>query len=377
MLKRLSLLALIASLTITQLCAQVNVTFKTGKLPNVKDAMPGLFLAGDFNDWNPGDTNWQLQGSDKTYSLTKKLSPGMHNLKVTKGSWDGVESNLRGQDVANREYKITNDTTIILNIDGWKDGFIPEPVVHTISPNVKIITEQFNMPQLMRQRRVWIYLPSDYATSKRKYPVIYMHDGQNLFDQTSAGYGEWGVDEIVDKFPVAKQCIIVGIDHGGNERISEYNPYDSKYGKGKGSLYVDFLVRNLKPYIDDNYRTQSDAQHTTIAGSSMGGLISTYAVLKYPNVFGTAGVFSPAYWLATDIFAYAEKQQLNSYNRFYFACGDAESKEMVPDMEKMAAIVKAKGNAAKLSPVIVLKGEKHNEKQWNGSFPGFYEWVGK
>lgn len=375
--KKLIAITIAVLFTGEQLCAQVNVTFKTGKLPNVKDKIAGLYIAGDFNDWNPGDKNWQLLADGKEYVLRQKLTPGNHQLKVTKGDWDGVESNIRGGDISNREYNITKDTTIVLNVEGWKDGFIPEPVVHTISPNVKILTERFNVPQLMKQRRIWIYLPADYATSKRKYPVLYMHDGQNIFDTSTAGYGEWGVDEIMDKYPIAKQCIIIGIDHGGNERVMEYNPYDSKYGKGKGSLYVDFLVKNLKPYIDDNYRTLSDAQHTAIAGSSMGGLISTYAVLKYPDVFGTAGVFSPAYWLAPDIFNYAEKQQLNSYNRFYFACGDQENKEMVPDMEKMAALIKAKGAAAAQSPSIVLKGEKHNEKQWNGSFPGFYEWVVK
>ncbi|RCH56369.1 hypothetical protein DJ568_00475 [Mucilaginibacter hurinus] len=375
--KKIILLTIVSVFVSNVVRAQVNVTFKTGKLPKVEGIVPGLYIAGDFNNWNPGDKNWQLKADGKGYTLTQKLTPGNHQLKVTKGDWDGVESNARGGEVGNREYTISKDTTIVLNIDGWKDGFVPEPVVHTISPNVKILTERFNMPQLMRQRRIWIYLPADYTTSGRKYPVLYMHDGQNIFDQTTAGYGEWGVDEIMDKFPVAKQCIIVGIDHGGNERISEYNPYDSKYGKGKGGLYVDFLVKNLKPYIDDNYRTLSDARHTIIAGSSMGGLISTYAVLTYPDVFGTAGVFSPAYWLAPDIFAYAQKQRLNDYNRFYFACGDEENKEMVPDMQKMAALIKAKGGSAAQSPYLVLKGEKHNEKQWNGSFPGFYEWVVK
>ena len=152
-----------------------------------------------------------------------------------------------------------------------------------------------------------------------------MHDGQNLFDEYTAGYGEWGIDEILDKMPVKDQCIVVGIDHGGEYRITEYDPYDSKYGKGRGDDYVDFLAKTLKPYIDNNYRTKKDARHTTVAGSSMGGLISAYAVLKYPNVFGNAGVFSPAFWIAPDIYKYAQQAKLPPKTRFYFVCGNIES----------------------------------------------------
>ena len=91
--------------------------------------------------------------------------------------------------------------------------------------------------------------------------------------------------------------IVVAIDHGGTKRINEYCPYDMEgFGKGEGDQYLQFLVKTLKPYIDKNYRTKKDKENTYIAGSSMGGLISMYAVLKYPYVFGGAGVFSPAFW---------------------------------------------------------------------------------
>jgi predicted alpha/beta superfamily hydrolase len=119
------------------------------------------------------------------------------------------------------------------------------------------------MPQLGRQRRIWIYLPAGYTSSPKRYPVIYMHDGQNLFDDYTSGYGEWGIDEMMDKVSPQNQCIIVGIDHGGDFRVTEYDPYDSKYGKGRGDDYVEFLVKALKPYIDAHYKTIADAKHTT------------------------------------------------------------------------------------------------------------------
>ena len=360
----------------TLLFGQVKVVFKTDNIPVFKTAAKTIFLAGDFNNWNPADTAWMMkQGQPGQYQLIKNISKGKYSFKATKGSWDMVECGTGGKDVANRDIAIEHDTTITLNIADWKDNYPVQQKKHTASANVHIISENFDMPQLGRQRRIWIYLPADYATSHKKYPVIYMHDGQNLFDEYTAGYGEWGIDEILDKLPVKDQCIIVGIDHGGEYRITEYDPYDSKYGKGRGDDYVDFLAKTLKPYIDNNYRTKKDARHTTVAGSSMGGLISAYAVLKYPNVFGNAGVFSPAFWIAPDIYKYAQQVKLPAKTRFYFVSGNIEREGMVPDMLKMDTILLAKGLSVHNAPYTIMNGYKHNEQQWNTDFPAFYYWL--
>jgi len=365
--------------------AQQKTVFKTGKTGPVivskvhsdSAANLTLFLAGNFNGWNPADTLWQLHRDGQgQYHITKTLQKGIYEFKVTRGSWQKVESTFDGKPTGNRKVNINGDTTVVLNIANWQDNFAPVEKQHTASPQVHIVSEKFDMPQLGRQRRVWIYLPGGYASSNKKYPVIYMHDGQNLFDAYTSGYGEWGIDEIMDQMPDKEESIIVGIDHGGEYRITEYDPYDSKYGKGRGDDYTEFLVKTLKPYIDSHYRTETDAKHTTIAGSSMGGLISMYAALKYPHVFGNAGLFSPAFWIAApDIYKYAAQQKLPVYSRFYFVCGDAESDSMVTDTKKMADIIRAGGKAENKSRVIIIKGASHNEKQWNGDFPGFYKWL--
>jgi len=360
------------------LFGQVKVTFKTARIPASKDAAIHLFVAGDFNGWNAADNASEMAADNQGgYSVTKSLQPGTYNFKVTRGSWEKVESTATGGMTGNREAVIKHDTTIIMTVANWQDNFAKVEKKHTASANVHIIDEKFHIPQLGRQRRVWIYLPADYTSSAKKYPVIYMHDGQNLFDEYTSGYGEWGVDEIMDKMAQKDQCIIVGVDHGGQYRISEYDPYDTKYGKGQGDAYVDFLAKNLKPYIDAHYRTRKDAPHTTVAGSSMGGLISLYALLKYPDIFGNAGVFSPAFWLSPDLFAYAEKAKLEKYSRMYFVCGDAESDSMVSDMKKMVDVIRTKGVSEQNTPEVVAKGAKHNEKQWNGDFPVFYSWLVK
>jgi predicted alpha/beta superfamily hydrolase len=365
--------------------AQQKIVFKTGKIAavNVSNIHYGsqpvsrLFLAGNFNGWNAADTLWQLRPDGRgAYSVNKELPKGTYQFKITRGSWQSVECTADGKSIDNRTRKVDGDTTVVLDVAAWQDNFAPVEKQHTASPQVHILTEKFDMPQLGRQRRIWIYLPAGYAAGKRKYPVIYMHDGQNLFDAYTSGYGEWGLDELMDKMPDQQESIIVGIDHGGDYRITEYDPYDSKYGKGRGDDYVDFLVKTLKPYIDSHYRTESDPRHTTIAGSSMGGLISMYAALKYPEVFGNAGVFSPAFWIAApQIYQYAQQQKLPAYSRIYFVCGDAESDSMVADMQKMADIIHTEGKDTVNAPVVIIKGASHNEKQWNGDFPGFYAWL--
>jgi len=248
---------------------------------------------------------------------------------------------------------------------------------HTASPQVQILDEYFDVPELESQRRVWLYLPADYNETDKYYPVLYMQDGQNLFDQyTAGGYQEWGVDEVMDERFYHNACIIVAVDHGEESRINEYNPYSSEeHGEGRGNAYTDFLVNTLKPFIDANYRTQSDAQHTTIAGSSMGGLIAAYAALKHPEVFGNAGVFSPAFWIAKDIYAFALEQEGLTNSRFYFICGDAESEDMVCDMQGMAEIVRGKVADSRQVHVEIIPGAGHNEEQWHNDFSAFYDWL--
>ena len=368
----LVLLGLLAGRAITS--AQLHVTFKAGIVAPSKTAAKNIFIAGSFNNWNPGDTTWQMPLSASGFSqLTKNFAPGFYKYKVTRGNWATVECDTAGKSVDDHVFTLAHDTTITLNVASWQDDHPAAERKHTASANVHVIGEKFDMPQLGRQRRIWIYLPADYASSHKKYPVIYMHDGQNLFDAYTAGFGEWGIDELMDKLPPEQQCIIVGIDHGGDYRITEYDPYDSKYGKGRGADYVDFLAKTLKPYIDANYRTKTDTKHTTVAGSSLGGLISMYAALKYPDVFGNAGIFSPAFWIAQPIYQLA--QNVNPHTRFYFVCGDIEDDSMVPDMQKMVDIIQAHGVSKQNSPVVIVKGAIHNEKQWNGDFPAFYAWL--
>lgn len=252
------------------------------------------------------------------------------------------------------------------------------PKPSTAQPNVHILPAPFSMPGLNRERTVRLYLPPAYDRSSRRYPVLYMHDGQNLFDEASANAGEWGVDETLNELARSRglELIVVGIDNGGAERIHELNPFDNpQYGRGEGAQYMAFIVEVLKPWIDQHYRTRPEAQHTAILGSSMGGLISSYAISHYPKVFGKVGIFSPAYWLAPQIFADTELRPPPPNARLYFYAGGSESLEMVPDMKRMVAVLEGAGLPAARLAMRVNPVGRHNEAAWRAEFPRAIEWL--
>ena len=202
-----------------------------------------------------------------------------------------------------------------------------------------------------------------------------MQDGQNIFDDQTAAFGEWGVDESLDSL-IKKgipACIVVGIANGAN-RMSEYNPYTFRnYGKGTGNEYVDFLAKTLKPFIDNHYRTLTTKENTIIAGSSMGGLISYYALLKYPKIFGKAGVFSPAFWTASGIKKLTDSLKRKINNKLFFYIGKLEGEKYVSDMNEIIQKL-GKHSNAKIYSVIDPLG-MHNEKAWSKWFPTFYTWI--
>jgi cyclomaltodextrinase len=249
----------------------------------------------------------------------------------------------------------------------------------TAQPNVHVLEEKFKMPGLDRERTVRVYLPPGYETSHKRYPVLYMHDGQNLFDATTSYSGEWGVDETLNELAKTKglELIVVGIDNGGTDRIHELNAWDNpKFGKGEGRQYMDFVVDVVKPYIDKRYRTKPDRADTAIMGSSMGGLISQYAIEQYPQVFSKAGIFSPAYWLAgSGVFDFARAQPPRKDARLYFYAGGKEGETMLPDMQRMIELLRADGFPQNHLDVIVDPEAMHNEAAWRAQFARAVLWL--
>ena len=339
-----------------------------------------IYVSGNFNGWNPKDEKYKLKvfGNGRRSLVINDLMTGVYAFKFTRGGFDKVETTNDGRDIADRVVEVNADISLDLSIDGWKDDYPDKPKRYTASPQVKIIDTAFKMPQLNRSRRVWLYLPKNYFQSGKTYPVIYLNDGQNLFNDQTAAFGEWGIDECLDSLQnqINTEAIIVGIDNGGDRRMTEYNPYDNaQFGKGEGKAYSYFLANTLKPYIDKRYRTKKGPDFTFVGGSSMGANISLFTVFEYPNIFGGALLFSPAFSVTPNLFEAAEKFKTENMPKFYFYAGAKESTTMVSDMDKMAGILQLK-NRVQIRKTVNPLGQ-HNESSWRAEFPDAYRWIMK
>jgi predicted alpha/beta superfamily hydrolase len=191
------------------------------------------------------------------------------------------------------------------------------------------VWQALHSPQLGNARDVLVWLPHGYETSSARYPVLYMHDGQNLFDSATSFAGEWQVDETMTLLVnEGLPAIIVGLPNAGERRRNEYSPYDFRAGaqqvRGEGEQYIRFMVDTVKPLIDDSFRTRTEAAATGILGSSMGGLISLYGFLTRPQVFGLCGAFSTAYWFGDDALLRMIRERASGHGRVYLDVGTRE-----------------------------------------------------
>lgn len=254
----------------------------------------------------------------------------------------------------------------------------PAPKPSTALPGVRLLPHLLEVPGLHRKRQVRLYLPPGYAGSNKRYPVLYMHDAQNLFDDATAFAGEWKVDETLDALSKEGklELIVVGVDNGADKRITELNAWDNpRFGQAEGRQYTDFIVKTLKPFVDANYRTLPGRGDTAIMGSSMGGLASHYAIAQYPQVFSKAGVFSPAYWTAAPAFDFMAAHPLPKDARVYLLMGEKEGESMVPDVERMAGVVRRTGHPEDGTVLKIVPGAQHNEQFWSGELREALLWM--
>ncbi|MBK7434715.1 MAG: hypothetical protein IPI66_13020 [Chitinophagaceae bacterium] len=335
-----------------------------------------IYLAGSFNQWDPKDTSYLLSPSGLArYARSVQLDSGSYEYKFTRGSWLAVECSPAGQDIPNRSLLVSSDTTFSVTIAAWKDDLPGTGKGSTASPNVHLLDSAFFMPQLNRSGPIWIYLPEEYANGRKHYPVIYMQDGQNLFDERGSAFGEWGVDECLDSLIKRNRppCIIVGIGNGPR-RVNEYNPFPTEqFGPGEGDAYLDFLVHTLKPFVDQHYRTLTNRENTGVAGSSLGGLIAYYALLRYPGVFGKGGIFSPSIWIAPQIRALTDSLASGMNSKVFCYIGEKEGEA---NQQKGKELIEALGDRSGMMIYWVTDPlSKHNEKAWRKWFPEFYQWI--
>jgi len=372
------LLSLFAMLMLALVHVSAQVTFVIQSLPPTTPTTDSLFIAGSFNGWQPALPDYMLHRNAQgkwSITLAAQSAGTVINFKFTRGSWETVEKGPNGEEIADRTYTFGVPAQVDITIANWATGGTP---TSTAAANVKVMDNAFLMPQFNRTRRIWLYFPPDYETTSKSYPVLYMHDGQNLFDAATSFAGEWEVDETLNK--LAQQGkpvpIVVGVDNGGTDRIGEYTPwFNPQYGGGDGEKYMKFIVETLKPYIDQHYRTLPDREHTGIMGSSLGGLISHSGSLQYQDVFSKAGLFSVSYWYSDTIWSFTHNTGKQKEMRFYQLCGTNESTGEVADMQRMNDSLVHLGFAQDVVQNKIVSGGQHNEKLWREAFGEAYLWL--
>ena len=220
-------------------------------------------------------------------------------------------------------------------------------------------------------RDLTVYLPPSYGRSDRRYPVLYMQDGQNLFDPEASFAGSWRVDLAMNQAAArGAEGIVVGIPNAGEGRIAEYSPFDTpEGGPARGRHYVIYMAETVKPLIDARFRTLPQRETTGVVGSSMGGLISLFAFFARPDVFGVVGAMSPSLWIAERaIFGLLDPMPYQP-GRIYLDVGRLEGQATLDDARRLRDLLEAKGYPpGEQLRYVEDRAGQHEEAAWSRRF---------
>ncbi|MFL5353734.1 alpha/beta hydrolase [Archangium sp.] len=312
------------------------------------------------------------QGSHYTGSLRLAVGEDVSFDLWQEDLW-APELSAEGSPVPRHSFRVEGDMTVNATVARWGAPGRGPPLPQGLTGLLRYhrgVSSRF----LTRTRDVIVYLPPDYFDSPdRHYPVLYMHDGQNLMDGSTANSGEWHVDETAEQLIQSGQVeplIIVGV-YNTPDRIAEYTQKpDPEYPSGgNADAYGRFLVEELKPMIDARYRTRPAPEDTGLAGSSLGGLVSLYLGLKYPGTFTRLGILSPSVWWADhDIVKQVQALDSRPPLRLWVDIGTKEDTDAVHDTEMLVNALTAKGWTSSDLKYVEVQGAAHNEGAWSSRF---------
>lgn len=360
------------------------------------DGRGALHLAGTFNRWQPADSSWELTREEAAgaalWTITvpvERLGPAPIEFKLTRGSWDTVEMLANGADSPNRIVRASDlENGISLTVEAWADD--REGATRESAVTGRLEVFDLASERLGNTRKVRVWLPPGYDDDEhagRRYPVLYMHDGQNVFDGATSFMGaEWGADESATRLIEAGKItplIIVGIDHAGAARTAEYNPpFTSKGGVAHyGDRYLDFLTSTLMPEIEKRYRIESGAEYTALGGSSYGGNITLYAGMRHPERFGLLLVESPVFWVFGAELMTRCEQHATWGQRIFLAIGTNESEDervqagYHDGLEHLRATFEEQGLLPERARLVVEEGGTHHESSWSRRFPSALKFL--
>ena len=339
-----------------------------------------LYITGNFNSWNPKNPDFKLIKENKNQyfiDIPDEILPEKIEYKFTKGGWENGEIDEYGNITANR--KIDKSSNEVKDeVKKWRRNW--GPFKDEFFPKVEVISEEFYIPQLDRFRKVWALLPYNYHETQERYPVLYLQDAQNLFNEGSE-YGNWEIDK---KLSILAEygrgdIIVIAIDHGKESRINEYIFDNDTVSKGsEGKKYIRFITDTLKPYVDQNYRTKKEREFTGIGGSSLGGLISIYSGFLYPEVYSKLLIFSPSLWVEPHNNFPMLSFRKPFKTKVYLYGGELEGSKMVKRIELFEESLHLweEKNLFDFEIRTSINPEgTHNEFFWSQEFPRAIEWL--
>ncbi len=344
-----------------------------------EDDFRPVYLSGNFNQWQTQDKNFMMEKiGDGLYHFKFNHDfqyPAPMLYKFTKGDWSEVEIDQYGNRTENRVCLQKNGVHKE-HVFKWRRNWLPfKP---NFLPQVKLISDEFEIPQLNKKRKIWALLPHDYDQTNERYPVMYLQDAQNLFNE-KAKFGNWEIDKklaVMAEYNIGK-IIIIAIEHAEKDRIKEYNVGKTVLGLGQGKQYIRFVTDTLKPFVDSNFKTKPDREHTGIGGSSMGGLVSIFSGLMYPEVYGKLMIFSPSLWVVPKLNIPADYDHGYEDTKIYLYAGGDESATMIEHVKRFKKnMIKSEFVADKMKINLSINMEgKHNESYWSDEFPKAIEWL--
>ena len=323
-----------------------------------------LYLTGNdelLGNWSPGGYALSPAGEGRWEAFLRFDAGRAIEFKVTRGTWESEALDEQGVVPANHTVTIEGETTMTIDVPSWKDS--GNPVEGGITGEVRY--HQAVEGQGAPPRDIIVWLPPGYEDGQAHYPVLYMHDGQNVFDPRTSFTGiDWGVDEAADKLireGSIRPCIVVGM-YNTPIRRDEYGADETMT-----HAYMEFVVKTVKPMIDAEYRTLVGRDDTFVMGSSMGGCISWLLAWNYPQVFSGAGCLSPAFMFGNIFNDVASFSGPPKNLRIYLDNGGVgmDRDRMQPALDELLAILPAQAPAIGLDYTWhQFANAEHNEAAW-------------
>lgn len=359
--------------------SKAQIVLQLNNLPGNTPAGAKYSIVCELNDWNATDTLFQFKKIKNKWQLTLPTLKDTLYFKVTRASNNSIEVDSNYESISNRVvYPFQKKSLVGIDVANWKDL----QKEHSANNNVEMLSDSFYAPMLGYARKIYVYLPNDYYQQPdKRYPVIYAFQGQNLFDNYTAQYKEWRMDETLRVFQKQGDngCIVVGIEELPKYTNKETNPYYKSFFTNDTSSaiqFAQFIGYQLKPYVDSSYRTKRSSIYNAIAGAGKFAPMALFIGVNNQYGFSKVGLFSPVFENRDSLFGFIAKNKRVQAKRFYITYAYNDSLINIKDCEDLSIYLQDSANYFDTEVNIVAKMTgSHDEVFWSKQFRPAYEWL--